>query len=92
MGANNVVQHPSAPQPRGTTNLTIVADLKASILARAGMPAGATWGEFKEAMRHLGIADDMPLASIEYGVSQFGNGRLVLDTEPDGVVIREGRV
>jgi len=86
-----IVVHPSTPA-RGTTNATIVQDLKASILARAGVPAGQTWGEFKEAMRHLGVSDDMPLASIEYGVSQVGNGRLVIDTEPHGIEIREGRV
>lgn len=87
----SIVQHPSSPEVRGTTNATVVTDLKASILARMGVPAGLTWGDFKEAMRHLGVSDDMPMASIEYGVSRYGNGRLTIDTASDGVEIREGR-
>jgi hypothetical protein len=77
--------------PKGTTNRTLVSDLSASLVARRGVPAGLTYGDFKEAMRQLGVTDDMPLASIEYGCSRYGNGRLTLDTASDGVEIREGK-
>jgi len=77
--------------PKGTTNRTIVRDLQASLVARRGVPAGTTVGDFKDALRQLGVTDDMPLSSIEYGVSQWGNGSLTLDTDESGVEIREGR-
>jgi len=83
-----IVQHPSS-QP-GTTNRTIVQDLMASLTARRGVPGGTTVGDFVHALVGA-VPLDLPLASIEWGVSQLGNGRLVIDTSPDGVEIREGR-
>ena len=80
------------PLMRGTTDRTIAADLRASLYAsRIGLEAGRTWGSFKQAMEGLGITEDMPLASIEFGVSQYGNGRIVVDVNEDGLEVREAK-
>jgi hypothetical protein len=63
--------------------------LTASLIARNGIPAGQTVGSFIEALRAFG--EDTPLASVEFGISQWGNGRLVVDVTPQGLEIREGK-
>lgn len=64
----------------------------ASMNARRGVPAGTTFGDLIAAARALGVTDSTPLASIEYGVSRYGNGRLTIDRDGAGVVeLREGR-
>lgn len=87
-----IVPHPSRPPQGGTTNATIAADLTASLFLRAkGVDAGQTVGDFIAALRQLGITDDMPLASIEYGIRKIGSGRVTVDVEHDGLEIREAR-
>lgn len=86
-----ILVHPSSGYPRVTTNSTTERDLRISLLSRSGVPAGLTFGDFISAMRQLGVTDATPLASIEYGCGQFGNGRLTRDDASDGVEIREGR-
>jgi len=77
--------------PKGTTNDTIAQDMRASIAARRGVSFDGTVGGFIDALPQLGIQREMPLAMIEYGVSQYGNGTLIVDTEDGGIAIREGR-
>lgn len=72
-----------------TTNDTIAADLKASLLARNGVAVGMTWASFKMAMEQLGVQDDDYLGSIEYGVMQGGSGYIVRNDEDGLVEIRE---
>lgn len=58
-----------------------------------GVFAGQTFGGFVQAALRLGVTDDTPLASIEFGVSRHGNGRLTIDRDADplGIELREGR-
>lgn len=86
----SIVTHPSS-QPRGTTAATLEADLRASIAVRRGVDAGRTFGDFIAGARRLGVTDDMPLSMIEYGCSQYGNGNVTVDTNEDGIELREGR-
>jgi hypothetical protein len=72
-----------------TTNDTTGRDLRASLSLRHGVPTGNTWGAIKAAMTVLGVRDDDRIASIEYGVMQFGSGRIVRDDAPDGIEIKE---
>lgn len=52
--------------------------------------ANRTVGEFKRALELLGAKDDDPLASIEYGVSQYGSGYIRLERDEDGAIeVRE---
>ena len=51
--------------------------------------AGRTVGQFINALRALGLTDDMGLASIEYGVAQMGSGRLVAEIGDHGIEVRE---
>lgn len=52
--------------------------------------ANRTVGEFKRALELLGVKDSDPLASIEYGVSQYGSGYVRLERDEDGAIeIRE---
>lgn len=52
--------------------------------------ANRIFGEFKRACEQLGIRDDDPLGSIEYGVSQYSTGYIRKDVDDDGAVeIRE---
>lgn len=71
---------------RITTDSTLMEDLRASVqqVQRRGLDAGSTWGDFKRAVERLGIADDTPLASIEYGCSQFPTGRLCVELDDHG--------
>jgi hypothetical protein len=57
-----------------------------------GEPVGVghTVGHFIEALRRLGLRDEDTLASIEYGTSQMGHGRIVAEFNDDGhVEVRE---
>ena len=74
----------------GTTNRTIARDLTASLTAREGVPGGHTLGEYKAALSALGLTDDTRIASIEWGISQSGNGRVILDVTSEGIELREG--
>jgi hypothetical protein len=85
-----VITHPSSA-PGGTTNQTIASDLRASLAMRCGFVAGSTWGDFKAAMARAGITDDMPLASIEYGIRRQSTGRITVDVDEGGIEIREAR-
>jgi hypothetical protein len=71
------------------TVIPIREQLTASLIARHGIPAGQSVGDFIQALRAFG--EDTPLASIEYGISQWGNGRLVVDVMPEGIEVREGQ-
>ena len=86
----HILTHPSS-EPRGTTDKTIVRDLRASLAVRRGAKSGETFGDFLAGVRSLGVTDDMPLSMIEFGVSQLGNGYITVDTNENGIEIREGR-
>lgn len=74
-----------------TTNDTIVADLRASLIAR-GVDAGSTVGDFIAALRQAGIRECDALASIEFGVGQYGMRRIVFERDGnDAVEVREVR-
>lgn len=71
-----------------TTNQTIAADLRRSLQARRRV---RTLAEFIDAALEAGIRLNEPLASIEFGVTAFGNGQLVLEMNDSGdYEIREG--
>jgi hypothetical protein len=55
----------------------------------APVSVGSTFGQFIEACRQLGITDDLPLASIEYGVARFGSSRIVVEVGEQGIEVRE---
>jgi hypothetical protein len=84
-----IVHHPSSA--RGTSNATIVRDLRASLAVRRGLAFDGTVGGFFAAVYALGVTNDMPFSMCEFGVSQLGNGFVTVDVEEDGVAIREGR-
>ena len=67
----------------------IAEQLQAAIIVRMGIPGGQTIGSFIEALRTFG--EDTLLASIEYGIAQDGNGRIVAELTEQGLEIREGR-
>lgn len=71
-------------------NAGVRARVAASLRAQRGVPAGTTWGDFVAAMAALGVAQGDTISSLEYGISQVGSGRLVLDRDDSGAVeIRE---
>lgn len=80
----------SEPHQHVTTADRVMADLRASLIAR-GQDAGTTWGDFKAAMQRLGVSDSAPLGGIEFGMGQSGSGRIVADEEDGGYVVREIR-
>lgn len=73
---------------RVTTDATLRRDLRASLNAREGVPAGQTWGSFKWAMAQLGVRDDDVLASIEF---TGGSGVIVREDSTHGIDIKETR-
>jgi hypothetical protein len=68
---------------RVTTPFTLKDDLRNTLRER-GAVAGNTWGSFIDAMAALGVRRDDLLASIEFKVSTFGSGRLVIEQNEDG--------
>lgn len=76
---------------RVTTDDSVIDDLRASVNARQGVAAGSTFGEFLAACRRMGIRDEDKLASIEFGVSAYGNGWITRDDDIDGISVREKR-
>ena len=72
-----------------TTDETVARDLRASMHVREGVPVGNTWGAFKAAMLILGVQDEDRIASLEYGISVFGLGRIQREDAAEGVEIRE---
>lgn len=79
----NVIEH----KPK----VTLTDVLRASLACTEGKWAGYTFGSFIAAVRALGVTDDMPLSSIEFGVAQSGNGCITVDIEQGAIEIREDR-
>jgi len=73
---------------RVTTDGTIADDLRASIQQR-GFYAGVTFGDFVAACKAAGMTKHTELASIEYGIAQYGSGRIRVEQTDDGVEVRE---
>lgn len=71
--------------------ITLTDVLKASIACTEGTWAGHTFGSFLAAVRALGVTDDMPLSSIEFGVAQTGTGCITVDIDQGAIEIREKR-
>ena len=82
-----IVQH----HPRAAAS-AIERDLQHSLTLRRGAAGGTTLAEWLDALLSLGVSLDMPLASIEWGVSRYGNGRVTVDTSEDGLELREGTI
>lgn len=75
--------------PTITSDATLSRDLVASLNRQDGISAGLTWREFQAAMTLLGVGPEDRIASIEFGCTQFGTGRLMREDAPDGIEIRE---
>ena len=73
---------------RITTPATLEADLRASLAAR-GHDAGYTFGQFWDACMAAGATRETPLVSIEFGVARYGQRRIVVSFEADGMEVRE---
>lgn len=74
---------------RVTTDATLRADLQASLRKQGGF-AGYTWGEFKRAMRFLGVKDNDRLDSIEFGGLNASRVITIGDGD-EGLEVREKR-
>lgn len=69
-----------------TSDTSLERDLRASWAARKPIE---TIGDFLNVLMARGLTLDVPLASIEFGISQYGDRRIVIDETPEGVEIRE---
>jgi len=85
--ASTVLAFPTDRREEPKSELRLQLD--ASLYARQGIPAGTSIGDFVEALLQCGR--DQPLASIEYGISSWGTGRLIVDVTEQGIEIRESR-
>ncbi len=74
---------------KATTNDTIAADLRATLQQRRGFYAGVTFGDFIAACKAAGMSTHTDLASIEFGIAQYGSGRIRVDFTDKGAEVRE---